>query len=849
MKYLEKRDNYLKLVSERKELKKDELLNTGLTKIFENSPYPIPVIPWGDSLLGRLINSGLRKAQEGINTMKMSLLVKRIKSHFEYIIGMSSVNTLEDADRLLISRFQLISLFILLAKAVEEKKDTEEIIGLCQECIDGISTLKVGDALESEKDKLLDKLKAFKEFLEGLKSAKPTENTDMYPNYLNNFKVVLRMCQAYAVLKNSKNPNGDQKLTPGKEYNFTNKKGETKKVKLISLTNTTGIGADKKWLTPDDVKTSPLGKDSAFVAYPDQSGNYTGFNAGAVSLSQLKESIRLYENSTGPMNSLKSLYSFVVNPQGVDSDEIDRILKDTQLEKLDKYKTPITKIYTFIRKANNVSEDVNNLLTRPEEIGKKISELYLITKTKPDGGFDGVPLEMQVLIKEFNSTMVKCLSKDSDKKNESVIRSYSRFISLNEVTNPIDSLKNENISDKISEYFAENFDDEDYRVFEIWEVKDEEVKDMQEKLARVVKKSITIRGTGPILEIVRLFNRAYKIHTKNAIPFSGREGGKLNVGTMNRWTSFGGGGGSGEMKGKGEGPYRNHKLFNQWEDAIFDIFKEYELVFTSGTILIIDDMEKKDAGANLRAFMTEMLDGEELYKPDSGRDSGGGAQKKALDKYFGIVAETGKISETNPQGKPDIVENGENAGNIKESNMTFEKDQPVGTPSNTNGLVGSFFGLECKDKEGVSKVLYFYINLLETSILYLTCTHNPAFFQKYLATQNGPKMTIKEKDKYGKSFTGSGMEAYLIKINNSEFYNLKNGKKLTLNAINTKGEDKVLDYTIQGKPRYLAKEDSEKKEFNFYKISDTKSLNNGLDQAKGLFNDVVNKIKTLTEIK
>jgi hypothetical protein len=218
---------------------------------------------------------------------------------------------------------------------------------------------------------------------------------------------------------------------------------------------------------------------------------------------------------------------------------------------------------------------------------------------------------------------------------------------------------------------------------------------------------------------------------------------------MNQWTSFGSSG-SKAVSGTGDGPYRNNKLFNMWENSVYDVFKEYEEVFDKGTTLIIEEREKKDAGKALREFMLEMLDGDTLYKSD-GRD-GGGAQKKAINKYFdideaGIKPEDISVITTvgDDGGKTDAEVNAENAGKIKESKMSFTKDTN-GVPRDNKDLVGSFFALLCKNEKGEKDTRYFFINSVEGGYLYLTHTRNTWFYQKYLETQNGPKMKIVEKD-------------------------------------------------------------------------------------------------------
>ena len=65
-----------------------------------------------------------------------------------------------------------------------------------------------------------------------------------------------------------------------------------------------------------------------------------------------------------------------------------------------------------------------------------------------------------------------------------------------------------------------------------------------------------IRDTDPIISIIRLFQRAYRLHTPGQIP-SGRKGGKVSVSVFNEYEYMGSGGGSGSADSPGGGPYRN----------------------------------------------------------------------------------------------------------------------------------------------------------------------------------------------------------------------------------------------------------------------------------------------------
>lgn len=90
--------------------------------------------------------------------------------------------------------------------------------------------------------------------------------------------------------------NNQTKLNVGKEYFYTNKKGEEKRVKLISLTHDTSIGGDKKWLTKDDKSGDTLENGYVSVIYPDRAGKFTNKSPEiAVLRSQLSSKERVEE--------------------------------------------------------------------------------------------------------------------------------------------------------------------------------------------------------------------------------------------------------------------------------------------------------------------------------------------------------------------------------------------------------------------------------------------------------------------------------------------------------------------------------------------------------------------------
>ena len=154
--------------------------------------------------------------------------------------------------------------------------------------------------------------------------------------------------------------------------------------------------------------------------------------------------------------------------------------------------------------------------------------------------------------------------KEVVKKQESKLLKYDSYLTLiREAEGDEAQAQGENKEDKsaeiskeIKEYFDENLD------FDAFLLSEEEVKVVEEKVEDASKKqgkSIVINGMNPIIEIVRLFNRAYKLHTTDVIP-GARTDGAVDRLTYNEYTAFGGG--SGAPSATEHGPYRHKKTFN-----------------------------------------------------------------------------------------------------------------------------------------------------------------------------------------------------------------------------------------------------------------------------------------------
>ena len=339
--------------------------------------------------------------------------------------------------------------------------------------------------------------------------------------------------------------------------------------------------------------------------------------------------------------------------------------------------------------------------------------------------------------------------KEVVKKQESKLLKYDSYLTLiREAEGDEAQAQGENKEDKsaeiskeIKEYFDENLD------FDAFLLSEEEVKVVEEKVEDASKeqgKSIIINGMNPIIEIVRLFNRAYKLHTTDVIP-GARTDGAVDRLTYNEYTTFGSS--SGAPSATEHGPYRHKKTFNIWEDAVFDILADtrFSPVFAKETVL--DDgggNVREGAGVALRQLMTDLLDGDNLYKSSGGGDSAG-AQKKAIEKYFGETATT--FFETNSDvqlgmvdkktGKNDIVINNETADAITVSNLQFTKSSSLTSDEVLKESKFRFTTLQVNGKNSEGKIVHWYlfVNEMANDKYYVMMSKTMAWFRNLIQSE------------------------------------------------------------------------------------------------------------------
>jgi hypothetical protein len=494
-------------------------------------------------------------------------------------------------------------------------------------------------------------------------------------------------------------------------------------------------------------------------------------------------------------HAIKPLYNlFKSEPSAIE--ELEAYLKLSPEEKISQSKTksPIQKIYTLVRDENFrnkyvVKEGLDNFLTRPDNIAQKIVGLYSISVKNDvmNAANDEIKKmfaskqenlvlwdKMMKELVNFNATMRGVINPElqfgkpenkEEKTQEKLLLGYDRFVKMiieadevtpetEEETSDSGNKKSEDtapesgdpkkimpkkLANDIQDWWGKNMD------LNAWVIKESEVEKIKVNLEKKIaetKDAVILDGIDPIMNIVRIFNRAYGLHTNNTIP-GARTGGKVSRSVYNEYIPFGRSGG-GEPNAQTEGPYRHKKTFAIWNDAVVKIMGErkFQPIFNKNTQIRVGNVLKRGAGVALRKFMTEMLDGEEPFKK--------GAQQKMLDRYFGDMSDENfkglpeaDLSWKNPTtGELDLPDNYSKAALIKQSIYKFVKPESIKGGSNAEGEGDDFikeqdFSGKCLQVDGVDSTnkditYYFFIQDVIGDFYYISYSTSFLTFKNYL---------------------------------------------------------------------------------------------------------------------
>ena len=736
MRYLNKRSDFLNKVNEE--------ITAGTGGPFHND------LGWNDSLLGRLINHTLRKVKIGIKVQQIKPLVKSLKQEFDNIIDQSRLESASSEVKAIALRAKIALFFKELIDSVNKGEEVSTLIKITDSSIEDVTSLDDFD----KKDIIIKELEDFKAFLEknndsGASDSSSSSDKSSYTYMVRNLKALS------LILSNISNIKTDVSLNIeiGKEYLY---KGKV--VKVVNLKNTQKPGNDKEWLTSDDI----IGKDEidpkAFVIWRDPVSKEYKPNAASQSveksdLKAIKEATTFAtggsrdrnsimsgeSHSTQAINKLKTDAKYLMSSKekgiSIDFDFINSILKSSNTtDGKQSIKNLYSEILSYLIGDKKATiQDKDALFKESVDILSDKNKMVIVAEkiarfSKRAIQFDGQNLygtigDLGKPLKDFVDSLKYIMKSNS---NESVI-SYNSFIMVRE----------SNISDastKIKEYFDENC-----KNVKEFKIEESEVNKANSEIEKVdVSENVQFEQDS-IINIVKLFNRAYKLYTVKTIT---KRSENVDTNTLSEYTSFGGNGESGRS-----GPYRNNKIFQIWEDGVYSILgdRKYQAIFTKNAKLKLpkvinpkgpEDYEvKENAGQNLRTFINKMMDGDNIYKGEGGA----GQINTMLEKYFGSGVKEEATKEL--KGDKDVDDNNELANKIEELSIKLKFVNADKDPKNR-----MVFLINCSVNGESNKQRTFFINGIENGIVYMVGSVSYKRVEKLLYATKNTKFSVNKGD-------------------------------------------------------------------------------------------------------
>jgi hypothetical protein len=747
MRYLDKRADFL---SQRQHIKTSEV-----ESIYEAQSGAGPFandVGWNDSLLGRLINHMIRKARIAAKVPRIKNLIERLNAAFEELVGQSTVFKTSSETQTIAMQAQVASFYYELINAVEAGEPVSLLKKLTDEAIQKTKDLPDFD----KKEILLEELKKFREFLDQFKDGEEsTTGEDNSNDNVSQYGIMVKNLQALAlILANYKKVNlgvTTQSKIPtlqkDKEYMLDDNIVKLVDPKIVG-TKVTVIYKDKATKTykpnakPVVVPAAKLKEitNEANVPAPIRSNTYG--NVGGSNIDR--------NNVTGTENHLTQAFSKLkkdievlisAKEKGiaVDYNFINNILSNS---KNTKSKDIIKSLYTEInrylvgdkkgtiqekdalyKESIDILSDKNKLTIVAEKIARFSKRAVQFDGENMYGGLG----DFGANLKSFVDTIKQIKSFKLGNVSESIL-SYSLFL---EQATTLDG-----DSKRILDFFNETCIE--VRKFTLSKEDLEKARKEYEEKSSDDKE--VIMSMDPIIEIMNLFIKSYKLYTVKTIT---KRSENVDTNTLSEYTPLG----SADDSGR-KGPYRNNKLFDMWEEAVNSIRKnrKYQVFFTDQASLRLPSVPdpnpynsedwkvRPKAGRQFSKFINDVMDGDKLYKSSDSR----GSVARFLDEYFGDGSTTkeqqGRIDNAGLQDNAQMEEQiSNNAINLK----MIKSDKTDGNYVNTFFTI-TFDKLDKDGKEAGKGQYSFYVSDSETNLMFSTGIKE---FRNML-TSIGPKRNI-----------------------------------------------------------------------------------------------------------
>jgi hypothetical protein len=602
MKYLKYKEFTIKNLNlSESEIHNQILSSEMISEAFEND------VSWGDSLLGRLINSTIRKAKIGYNQTKIKNLLEAFKRELDNLISSSlATDTKKEFHRLLLKSY-MSTLNDICTDNVPDDKKLDELLGGHQDLWndkeqdggkwrniitsgyllnfhDYVQNNLEKDELEKagiSKDAFLQSLSVFIDNLRKLTVESSTSNVNpqSHHRFASSFNKIADSLAniseniSYDLLKFSEffeavNPKNAATQSNTIQENPTEKKEGN--LKEEEKTNTTQVSSTKT-SEPTKKPTIEVGKQYSYMTATGRNkgsiDNVTVVSIKEIGLGKVQVKGSKGTTFTAPVDSLKSL----VNRQnitklkelakkcaGKEYKTSEEIFKDeiaNQLINTIKSLTDEDKKYIKSKNPNlkiNIGDEENKKIV---DINAALDDFIEISDEKPT-----------------NKSEEKSVTNQNVEKKESqnYLYNFSDY-KVFEVTNPPGTQSGDNKSEesKVEEYFN-SFVQNDADKYKITQMEVDKLNDLitgkgtQNLLLNISK------NPDPIIAICRVFKRANDLYFTPIIP-SGRKDNKVSNKTFREYIFLGSGQ---NPASNGIGPWAVKVIFDKWRDGVMQILED-----------------------------------------------------------------------------------------------------------------------------------------------------------------------------------------------------------------------------------------------------------------------------------
>lgn len=702
MRYLKNREQFLEYRNNTE--KRKVPYNTIVNEVYESD------ITWGGSLLGRLINSTIRKGTALIKHTRINSIIKQVQIELDNLVGDV---VLDDENKNYITnqkyRFLLTELYnivisdddlnVKLTKLLGNKKPDS---GFIVYTIEEIKKLEIDD-----KNILIKKLEDFRNALleydfdesdDDIDDNTSSEKSPEFKFYLGTIDLFKSIIQLNNVINSVKvkiegDPDSSTKYstqTKKKDVDSNNpdylkgkKAGQFAKNALDSgdILKANSMKDKAKASSNFEYKKGFfdvfMGDDSDNIdrdALTDKSKNKKAIEGFSNFIIENTEVIRLGKNDDGKRK------------EPVEKDAINswrKILNAHKNGNIDQTSKLLQEIIDNSKSGNKLDKSIiiaigKNVLLNEQTTGKPIGFEALIKEEagvipskylgvsknisllsrillsfKDDMGLIGSFGEAIAPIKKFigSYNAMKEIYPKLGKKNES----YKIF-------EAIDKDKDKVVSSWFK-FFSEGEEEE-------WAITEEDKKVMNgiEKESEKEKNTDAKSHQDSIIKIINLFSKAYKLYASDVIP-SGRPNGRVSQKTFREYIYIGDDsrGGKWEPNEGPEGPFAYKITFEKWEDGIMRILEDTKYRKVLANIKFKNVGPNQDIGSGEKDQpLKKIVSGRSLLDFINGMINPEGGFRKyrrtIMKEYFGGVDDA-KLEDTKPtndgDGKKRKIEKGE----------------------------------------------------------------------------------------------------------------------------------------------------------------------------------------------